>query len=186
MLVELPVESLWKAINDDHHHAQGGYLPLRASEVVKGERGRSGREVFQYYVKAGFGRWWVNRLEMNDELYRSSNGTLWELRWHDVLEDYDDGGPPVEMSTAVRSIEEAHGAWLLTNLGGSCTLIEYVADGEPGGFVGAVQWLALTRTMRHTMRGIVDIATEHLAEPHSIDAFVRPDGAALEAPGDGR
>ena len=67
MLSPLPIESWWKAINDDDHHDEKGYLPLRHSEVIKGIPGRGGRETFQYYSSFGIGRWWVNRLEMNED-----------------------------------------------------------------------------------------------------------------------
>jgi len=182
MLSELPVEMLWRAINDDHHHADDGYLPLRTSEVVAGRPGHDRREVFQYYTKAGFGRWWVVRLVMNEALFEASDEVLWELRWRDAMESYRDSGPPVRMGASVRGIKESLGAWLLVRLGEQCTLIEYCADGDPGGFAASVQWLGLTRTMRTTMLGIVSIATEHLAEPHPRGLFVRPDGASMDLP----
>ena len=182
MMSELPVELLWQAINDDHHHADDGHLPLRVSEVVLGRPGQDRRELFQYYAKAGFGRWWVVRLVMNEALFKASDEVLWELRWKDAMEFYRDRGPPVRMGASVRGIKESLGAWLLVRLGTRCTLIEYYADGDPGGFAASVQWLALTRTLRVTMLGIVSIATEHLAEPHPRGLFVRPDRASMDAP----
>lgn len=180
MLSPLPIESWWKAINDDDHHDEKGYLPLRHSEVIKGIPGRGGRETFQFYSSFGIGRWWVNRLEMNEALYRDSEGALWELHWRDALERYPGDEPPVEIGSHVPPIEEAWGAWLLVALGDDCTLVEYVASGEPGGVVGALQWLALTRTLKTTFRGMVNLVREDLVEPHTDTVFHRPDGSPME------
>ena len=132
LLLPVPIEKWWQVINDDDHHAEGGYLPLLASEVIKGSPGGSGRETFQYYKSFGIGRWWVNRLEVNEQLYRMSDGALWELRWRDAMADYPGDEPPVEIDSDVAPIDEDWGAWLLISLGESCTLVEYVASGEPG------------------------------------------------------
>ena len=180
MLSAQPIESWWKAINDDDHHDEKGYLPLLHSEVIKGTAGGSGRETFQYYRSFGIGRWWVNRLEANEALYRDSDGALWELHWRDALDDYPGAAPPVEIGSRVTPIEEDWGAWLLVALEDDCTLVEYVASGDPGGLVGALHWLALTRTLRTTFRGMVSLAREHLAKPHPDTVFYRPDGSPIE------
>jgi len=180
MLVPVPIERWWQVINDDDHHDEGGYLPLLRSEVINGAPGRSGRETFQYYKTWGLGRWWVNRLEVNESLYRLSDGALWELRWEDAMADYPGDEPPLEIGSDVSPIEQAWGAWLLVSLGERCTLIEYVAGGEPGGIVGALQWMAMTRMLKMTFRGMVDMVREHLPEPHPKLVFHRPDGTPIE------
>lgn len=180
MLSELPIELLWRALNDDHHHAQGDFLPIRASEIVRGRPGHAGRDLFQYYLKAGFGRWWVVRMEMNEPLFAASEEVLWELSWQSVMDVYKQ--PPVRMGAGVRGIEESFGSWLLVKLGERCTLMEYVADGDAGGFASSLQWMGLTRTLRTTMRGMMAIAVEHLEEPHPRGVFVRPDGTSMDAP----
>jgi hypothetical protein len=180
MLVELPIELLWQALNDDHHHAEGDYLPVRASEVVRGRPGHADRDLFQYYLKAGFGRWWVVRMGMNEALFDSSEGALWELSWQSVMDEYQQ--PPARMGASIQGIESSFGSWLLVRLGAECTLVEYVADGDVGGFGSSLQWMGLTRALRTTMRGMVAIATEHLAEPHPRGVFVRPDGVSMDTP----
>ena len=180
MLVAVPIEIWWQVVNDDDHHAEDGYLPLRHSEVIAGIPGRSGRTTFQYYKSWGLGRWWVNRLQANESLYRASEGALWELHWRDVMADYPGELPPVEIDSNVPPIEEDWGAWLLVSLGESCTLVEYVASGEPGGLVGVLQWMALTRTLKTTFRGMVAMVEEHLAAPHARPVFHRPDGTPIE------
>ena len=180
ILAEIPIEKLWQALNDDHHHAEDGHIAVRASEVVAGRPGHSGRDLFQYYIKAGFGRWWVVHLEMNGDLYRSSAGTLWELSWQDAMESYPD--PPVRMGASVSGIDSSLGAWLLWRVGERCTMMEYYAEGDPGGLAASMQWMGLTRTVRGTMEGIISIAAEHLEKPHPRGLFVRPDGVSMDAP----
>jgi hypothetical protein len=180
MLVELPVELLWRALNDDHHHAEGDFLPIRASEIVQGQPGHAGRDLFQYYQKAGFGRWWVVRMEMNEPLFAASDEVLWELSWQSVMDLYKQ--PPVRMGASVRGIRDSYGSWLLVKLGERCTLVEYIADGDAGGFASSLQWMGLTRTLRTTMKGMVAIGEEHLGEPHARGVFVRPDGTSMDTP----
>lgn len=180
VVVGLPVERLWMAVNDDTHHAEGDYLPLEASRLVSGRAAHSGREVAQSFERFGIGRWWVNRLDMSRELYRRSDGALWELTWHDVLSEYPGDDPPVDLGASLTRIDSSEGAWLLERLTSSCTAVEYVARAEPGGFVGAFQWLAATRTLRSTVAGMVELARHHLDVIHPEVRFVRPDGTPLE------
>jgi hypothetical protein len=180
ILLPVPVERWWKVVNDDDHHDEGGYLPLLLSEVITGTPGGSGRETFQYYKSFGIGRWWVNRLVANEPLYETSGGALWELHWRDAMQAYPGDIPPVVLDSQVPPIDEDWGAWLLISLGESCTLVEYVASGEPGGIVGMLQWMALTRTLKTTFRGMVEMVQEHLDEPHPKTVFHRPDGTPIE------
>ena len=180
MLATVPIEAFWMALNDEDHHDEGGYLPLRESQVIAGEPGDGGRRTFQYFKKAGLGRWWVNRMDMNADLYAATDGRLWELVWEDVLEEYAGDEPPVEIDGSVPKVKGSVGAWLLVRLGEACTLIEYAAEGELGGVVGAFQWLAANRTLRSTMQGMLEMARNHLGEPHPAITFVRPDGSPLD------
>jgi hypothetical protein len=180
MLSELPTETLWKALNDDHHHDDDGFVAVRSSEVIAGQPGHSDRELFQYYMKAGFGRWWVVRLTMNEGLFAASGKDLWELRWEDLMDSYRDKAPPVRIGASVRGIEGSFGSWLLMRVAERCTLVEYFAEGDPGGFAASIQWMGMTKTMRSTMLGMVSIVNEHLGKPHPRGLFVRPDGGSLD------
>lgn len=180
MVATVPVADLWKVLNDDEHHDDGDTLPLRSSVIIEGEAGQSGRETFQYFNKAGLGRWWINQMNMNQALFDAAEGRLWELRWHDVHEEYPGDEPPVEIDAKVRSLEESIGAWLLVPLSDQCTLIEYTARGEPGGMMGAFQFVAANRTLRKTVEGMVEMARGHLEGPHPGLLFVRPDGSPMD------
>lgn len=182
-ITERPIELVWKALNDEPHHAldDGAYVPVRHSEVVEGVARGPSRLLFQYFKKAGIGRWWVSRVEMSPDLYRASNGALWELRWHDVIDSVDPGRPPYDaVSADMPALERSYGAWLLVTLGPSCTLVEYFNHTEPGGFVSLAQALLAKSAVRDTLDGIVRLADEHLPEPHPGAVFVRPDGTPLD------
>ncbi|MGB6365577.1 MAG: hypothetical protein WBG93_02005, partial [Thermoanaerobaculia bacterium] len=56
MVAALPVETLWMAINDEDHHADGDYLPIRYSQVIGGTSRGQSRLLFQYFRKLGVGR----------------------------------------------------------------------------------------------------------------------------------
>ena len=176
------IETMWKALNDEPHHAlDGKYVPVRRSEVIDGTPRGTSRVLFQYFKKAGIGRWWVSRVEMNPELFRDSQGAIWELRWNEILDTVDPTQPPLdEVSRDIPPLEDSYGAWFLVPLGGSCTLVEYYNHTEPGGFVSLAQALLAKSSVRDTLDGLVRLADEHLPEPHPGAVFVRPDGSVLE------
>ncbi len=182
IVTDRPVEAIWKALNDEDHHAiEGDYIPVRHSEVIDGTPRGESRVLFQYFKKAGIGRWWVSRVEMNGELYESSAGTIWELYWQDVLDSVDASQPPMnEVSQKLTAIRESYGAWFIVPLDRGCTLLEYYNYTEPGGFVSVAQGILAKRSVRDTLRGIVRLADEHVPEPHPDAVFVRPDGTPLD------
>ncbi len=182
LVAPVSAEAFWMAINDDDHHDdESGYIPLRLSRVIEGERGASGRRTFQYFKKAGLGRWWVNELTMNADLYHATDGRMWELSWKDVLADYPADSPPVTVDEDVQPLVQGLGAWVLYPLGEECVLVEYATEGEPGGLLGTFQFLVATRAVRTTLTGMLAMARDHLAEDHSEVRFVRPDGRAVDA-----
>jgi hypothetical protein len=181
MVVDRPLEPLWKAINDEDHHALNGYLPVRYSEVVDGEPRGESRVLFQYFKQWGIGRWWLSRVEINEELFRQSDGSLWELRWEDVMEEADPTRPPINsVSSDIRPLVATRGAWLFVSLGASCTFIEFYNWSDPGGALSVAQALMAKRTVRNTLNGVVRMAEEHVGEPHPEAHFVRADGTPLE------
>lgn len=181
MMIELPIEDLWMAINDEDHYADGGYLPVQHSEVIDGTSRGQQRVLFQYFKRAGVGRWWIDEVVMNEELFEDSAGMLWELRWWDLMETHGDSGLPAEFSDlGLSPIQESRGAWLLIPFGEHCTLIEYVTISDPGGLLGLAHLLASGRVIRETLEGVERLAREHIPEPHTQDRFLRPDGSVIE------
>jgi hypothetical protein len=184
VVAELPIGPLWKAINDEDHHAiAGGYFPVEESEVIEGTPRGTSRVLFQYFERWGIGRWWATRMVMNESLYEQSNGKLWELWWVDATHSVDTDRPPVSgPAKRLRPIVDSHGSWLFAPLAESCTLIEFYTWSDPGGALGATQGLVARRTIRQSLTGVIRLATEHIDSPHPDATFVRPDGSPMGPP----
>jgi len=183
LVVERPIELLWKALNDEDHHAlDGSYIPVLRSQVIDGTPRGESRLLFQSFQQAGIGRWWVSRVWMNRDLYASSQGRMWELVWEDRMAEADTTKPPVsEVASKLTGIQSSRGSWLLVPLAERCTLVEHFTWTDPGGFVGATQWLLVKKAVRDTVEGVVRLADDHvLALPHPGPPFVRPDGTPIE------
>jgi hypothetical protein len=180
LVAPVAIEPFWRALNDDEHHDEGGHIPLRTSVVIEGEPASSGRRTFQYFKRAGIGRWWVNRLEMNADLYRATGGRIWELSWHDVMDEYPGEEPPVAIDDEVARLVYTLGAWMLVPLAEECLLVEYATRGDPGGLLGSLQFLVATRAVRNMLEGMLEMSRGHASASHDGVRFVRPDGTALE------
>ena len=180
--VELPVEQVWKAVNDEDHHAlNGSYIPVRYSGVIEGSAHGDRRLLFQYFQQMGIGRWWVTRNWMNRELYESSGGRLWELIWKDEMDGLDRSQPPFDrMGSRVSPVRSTRGSWLLARVSDECTLIEYFSWSEPGGAAGLVQGFLIRRLLRRTLLGAVRLAEDHLSSGPAHSGFIRPDGTLLD------
>lgn len=179
-----PIETLWMAVNDEDHYAEGGYLPVLFSAVVGGTSRGEDRLLFQYFKRAGVGRWWMDRVVMSRELFTESDGMLWELRWWDLMETYPRESLPEELSgdlarLRLSPIRESRGAWLMIPVSAGCTLIEYVTFSDPGGILSLAQWVGAGRVIRDTLEGVQKLAREHVPEPHLEARFVRPDGTLI-------
>jgi hypothetical protein len=187
LLTDLPIEALWMAVNDEDHYAQDGYLPVLHSEVIGGTPRGEERVIFQYFKRAGVGRWWVDRVEMSQELFLESDTMLWELRWWDLMETRTLESLPVDRAQeltrlGLSPIRASRGAWLMIPLDTECTLVEYVTYSDAGGYLSFAQILGAGRVIRDTLEGIQRLAREHIPEPHADARFVRPDGIAIDAP----
>jgi hypothetical protein len=181
VVVALPAESLWKAVNDEEHHALNGYLPVEHSEVIGGTPRGTSRLLFQYFSKFGLGRWWISQVEINTELFHVSDGRLWEVRWEDGFDRYDTTQPPVDaVAETVQRLKTTRGAWLFIPLSDSCTMIEYASWTDPGGALGLGHGLLAGGAIRDTLEAITRMAREHIPTPHPGADFVRPDGSPFE------
>jgi hypothetical protein len=183
LISTLPIEALWMAINDEDHYAEGGYLPVEHSAVVGGNSRGQQRLLFQYFRRAGIGRWWIDEVVMNRALFEASEGVLWELRGWDLMESHAESGPPAAfVGLDLAPIEESRGAWLLIPLGDSCTLVEYTTLSRPGGLLNLAQVLGSRLVIRETLEGTERLAREHIPQPHPGARFVKPDGTPIGQP----
>jgi len=182
VIAELPVLAVWKALNDENHHAdEGSPIPVKHSEVIGGTPRGVDRLLFQYATQMGFGRWWVSRVWMNQELYESTDGMLWELLWDDQTAEADPEQAPMNtISSELDPVKQSHGAWLLVPIAESCTLVEYFNWSDPGGFVGFAQPLIYSKALRKTVGGIVTLAAGYETAEHPGPSFLLPDGTPLD------
>lgn len=186
LVSDQPIETLWMAVNDEDHYAEDGYIPVLHSEVIGGTPRGQDRVLFQYFKRAGVGRWWIDQVVMSEELFADSDAQLWELRWWDVMESKGKESLHEEHAQSLNDlglspIRASRGAWLMIPIKPDCTLIEYVTYSDPGGFLGLAQSLGASRVIRDTLEGVEKLAREHNPKAHSDLRFVRPDGTLIEA-----
>ncbi|NIM61069.1 MAG: hypothetical protein GTN89_09780 [Acidobacteria bacterium] len=178
ILAPISAEEIWRAINDEEHHAEG-YLPVNFSTVIEGRPRGADRVLFQFYKRAGLGRWWASRVFINKDIHEATEGKIWELYWRSWMDRVDRKKPPAS-EVKVRPIETSEGAWMLVPLTESCTLVEQYSLSDPGGALGIFQALVATGAIRDTMSGIVEMATEHRCDPAQAVSFIGPDGKPLD------
>ena len=180
VVTDIPVEALWMGINDEDHYAEGDYLPVEHSEVIEGTPRGESRILFQYFKRSGVGRWWIDEVVMNRELFEESQGALWELRWWDLMEERAaDGLPEAYSDLGLSPIKASRGAWLMIPLAESCTLIEYVTISNPGGFLNIASWFAAGHVIKENLEALQRLALEHVPGPHPDERFLRPDGSEI-------
>ncbi len=180
LIVELPIEKLWKAVNDeDHHDLEGDYIPVKHSEVIGGDPRGSERLLFQTFQRWGIGRWWLSRIRMSADLYRQSDGNLWELTWTDEIDSADTENPPIaDVAKKMPALKSSRGSWLMIPLSEDCTAVEYFTHTEPGGFIGLGQRMVAKRGVHLTFEGLLNLVSDHISE-HDVRDFFLPDGAGL-------
>ena len=186
LVADLPIETLWMAVNDEDHYAEDGYIPVLYSEIIGGTPRGQDRILLQYFKRAGVGRWWIDQVEMSEELFAESDAELWELRWWDLMDSRGEKSLPEEHVRSLNDlglspIRASRGAWLMIPIEPECTLIEYVTYSDPGGFLSFAQILGAGRVIRDTLEGVERLAREHIPKAHSDFRFVRPDGTLIEA-----
>jgi hypothetical protein len=189
MVAPVAAAEIWRAINDEEHHAEG-FLPVDFSVVVEGAPRGKDRVLFQYYTMAGAGRWWASRVRINPEVHAATEGAIWEIHWRDWMKQVDRTAPPVrDVAAHIRPIEASVGSWMVVPLGESCTLVEHYSESDPGGALGVFKAFVAAGAIRDTLEGIVEMAREHRCEPPASARFHGPDGKpvnTIDGPAGGR
>ena len=174
---DLPVEAVWKAVNDEKRFA--GRLPVSESAVVAGTPNRDGRYLFQYMpLPVVDDRWWVVHMDHNAGLYQQSGGVVWELSWKDATDASRVAGTSWEAKVEdATPVAWTHGSWLLVDLEGK-TLVEYFVWSDPGGSIPAGPASKFAGgAVLDTLAAMEQLAREHAGK--SEGGFVRPDQSAL-------
>lgn len=175
---DLPIETLWKAITDEDHHAS--LTSVKISETIQGTPRAHDHVLFQYLdVPVLTDRWWLVNIRHTAALYTASGGKAWEVTWQDRNSDpslvglldltqFDDAIP----------VAWTKGAWLLLQLDDGRTLIEYHTWSDPGGSVpvGLATRFA-SGEVAQNLSNMAKIAKTHI--PTCDASFQRPDGVGL-------
>ena len=135
-IVDVSIGRFWAAINDDVGKAE--VTRLAFAEQLMGEPCAEKRRMFQYLsVSMASDRWWVVNQTQNTALHEKSEGRVRELYWENV----DDAQLPTattqEWSRKGIPVIFTRGAWLLIDLDGESTLVEYYTWADPGGYLPA-------------------------------------------------
>lgn len=131
----VPIGQLWAAVNNESSKVENtrlGYL-----EILEGKDCETGRRVLQYLpVSLVSDRWWVVEQTANSALMGQTDNRVREVQWKSVE-------PRNVTETAQRWMDKGiavaytHGSWLLIDLNGTHTLVEYYAWTDPGGSIPA-------------------------------------------------
>ena len=134
-VLDVPIARLWAAINDDR--SKVAWTSLDYLALLDGQYCQAPRRVFQFLpVPMLTDRWWVVDIRYNDALASTSAGRVREMTWRGT----NDATLPAETQAwADKGIPLAstQGGWLLIDIDGSSTLVEYYAWADPGGSVPA-------------------------------------------------
>jgi hypothetical protein len=173
---DVPIEVFWRAVTDEDHHANK--LPVTHSRTIEGTPRAHDHTLFQYMdIPLFTDRWWLVRIRYNSSLYTASNGRAWELTWVDRLKETHlrKKLDPALLADSM-PIAWSKGAWLLVDLGGGRTLVEYHTWSDPGGYVpvGPATRFAAGE-VETTLVNMSNFAKKHT--PTCSGTFMRPDGS---------
>ncbi|HMV65204.1 MAG TPA: hypothetical protein PKA64_00040 [Myxococcota bacterium] len=134
-VLDVPISRLWAAINDDRSKVEWTALDYLA--LLDGQYCQAPRRVFQFLpVPLLTDRWWVVDIGYNEAIASASGGRVREQTWRST-----DGAtlPPEAQAWADKGVPVAstRGGWLLIDLDGASTLVEYYAWADPGGSLPA-------------------------------------------------
>jgi len=149
-MFDVSIGRYWAAISDDI--GKVAYSRTAYAEILAGTRCGSPRRVFQFvHVPWIRDRWWVNDTWANARLAERSGGRVREQFWA-TDGDFTVGSPQARV-WAAKGIHpvSTQGSWLLVDLDGTHTLVEYATTSDPGG--GIPDKLAAT----FAARGIPDL-----------------------------
>ncbi len=132
-VVDVPIDRLWAAINDDV--GKLAVTRLAYAEILEGSACAIPRTVFQYLPTPMIvaDRWWVSDFSENQTAASSSEGRVRELRWRSDGKRTPSTGEAATWASKGVPLAFSEGAWWLVDLDGSSTLIEYFTWSDPGG-----------------------------------------------------
>jgi hypothetical protein len=135
-VVDVPVDAYWRAVNDDRLKAE--HTAVDYAEVLSGGACAPSRRVFQYLpVSLATDRWWVVDIKSNESLSKATAGRVREYVWSNPSTMTPTTPTSQAWADKGMALAFTNGGWLLVDLDGTHTLIEYWTWTDPGGFVPA-------------------------------------------------
>jgi len=130
---DVSVGKLWAAINDDVGKVERTRLSF--GEVLAGKPCSTPRTVFQYLPTpiVVSDRWWVSDFAENKAAWDATGGRVRELQWASNGNPKPTTGKAAEWAESGIAVAWTKGAWLLIDIDGSNTLVEYYTWSDPGG-----------------------------------------------------
>ena len=178
LMLDLPAAPVWKAVNSEEVFAD--FMPITHSDVIAGRKHAEGRVIFQYMpLPLVDDRWWLTTMHSNEALFAQSGGRMMELYWSDVMDRTD-------LLDEERSqlIEDAHpvdftkGSWMVVDLGGGQSLVEYFVWSDPGGSLPAGPASQFAGgAVDDTLKAIAKLAEKHARS--TTPGYVYPDGTPV-------
>jgi hypothetical protein len=175
----VPVETFWKAINDEPHVV--GWLPVDESAVLQGRARGNDALVFQYIsvpVPGVSDRYWITRGRFNAQMFADSSRKLWELSW---TQDKNASLAGTQWESKVADavlVPRSDGSWLLIPLTDGRTVVEYTAWSDPGGNIPV--WVTNrlgAGAIADSILGAEKMARQHI--PSCSGPFYYPDGSRM-------
>lgn len=176
--LKVSASAVWKAVTSEEVFED--YMPVDHSDVVGGRKHADGRFIFQYMpLPLVDDRWWITKMNHNTALYTESGGRMMEVYWSDAMDRTDllnekqqdlvDDGYPVDFTK---------GSWLVIDLGGGESLVEYFVWSDPGGSLPAGPASQFAGgAVDDTMKAITKLARKHAAG--SAKGYYYPDGTPV-------
>lgn len=138
-VVDVPVDELWAAVRAFSDKTDLGAVSF--SQVQTGSSCHDDRLIFQYLpisIPLVSDRWWVSHIRHNHALAAASHGKVQELAFRATADETrlrtDEARALAAKATP---ISFSQGGWLLVDVGGGETYLEYHALSDPGGSLSA-------------------------------------------------
>ena len=137
-VIDVGIDDLWAALNDETHHV--GITPLSYAAVLRGRPCADDRYAMMVLpVPVLSDRWMINHNRYNQAVASASGGAVRELTWQAAPDPgaftLPEAAQPLVADAVYVSVNS--GAWWLISLDEGHTLAEYASATDPGGSVPA-------------------------------------------------
>lgn len=133
---DVPIGRYWAAVNDDQSKVE--WTQLDYAEILQGKLCDAPRRVFQFLpVPLMTDRWWIIDIRYNDALFAQTGGRIREQTW---ATNGDWTVPTASARTWADQgihINSTNGSWVLVDLDGKHTLVQYYTWADAGGSIPA-------------------------------------------------